>query len=135
MLMRLPKKIVLIATAVMLVVPHAISAQNAEKETEGKKENTILRIQVHGVDQESEGPVEGADVYVKSEEEGVEYEREVSTSSKGIAKLNDVPRGKVLIQVTGEEWVTFGGRFDVDQEEQSIEIKLNKSQEQNWGQE
>jgi hypothetical protein len=123
------KKTLVMCAAVMLVLPQPIFAQETEKKTEKEKVNTILRIQVIGTDQGSEGAVEGADVYVKSEAEGVEYEREVSTSTKGIAKLNDVPRGKVLIQVTAEEWVTFGGRFEVNEEEQSIEITLKKPHE------
>ena len=125
----LAKKTLVMCAAVMLVLPHSIFGQEGEKKTEEEKVNRILRIQVTGADQGSEGPVEGADVYVRSEAEGVEYEREVATSSKGIARLNDVPRGRVLIQVTAEEWMTFGGRFDVKEEEQSIEIKLKKAQE------
>jgi hypothetical protein len=125
----LSKKTLVMCAAVMLVLPQPIFAQETEKKTEEEKVNTILRIQVIGTDQGSEGPVEGAEVYVKSEAEGVEYEREVSTTSKGIAKLDDVPRGKVLIQVTAEEWVPFGGRFDVNEEERSINITLKKPQE------
>lgn len=122
----LEKKALAMCAAVMLVLPHSIFGQEGEKKTGEEKVNAILRIEVIGTDQGSEGPVEGAEVYVKSEVGGVEYEREVSTSSKGIVKLEDVPRGTVLIQVTAEEWVPFGDRFDVNEEEQSIEIKLNK---------
>lgn len=122
----LAMKTLVMCTAVMLVLAQPIFAQETEKKTEEGKVNTILVIQVIGTDQGSEGPVEGAEVYVKSEVEGVEYEREVSTSSKGIVKLDDVPHGKVLIQVTAEEWVAFGDRFEVNEEEQSIEIKLNR---------
>jgi hypothetical protein len=125
----LAKKTLVMCAAVMLVLPQSMFGQEGEKKTEEEKVSTILRIQVIGTDQGSEGPVEGAEVYVKSEAEGVEYEREVSTTSRGIAKLDDVPRGKVLIQVTAEEWVPFGGRFDVNEEEQSIPIKLKKPQE------
>jgi len=128
MLKDLVKKALMICAAVMLVLAQPIFAQEMEKKTEEGKVNTILVIQVIGTDQGSEGPVEGAEVYVKSEAEGVEYEREVSTSGKGIAKLDDVPRGKLLIQVTAEEWLPFGDRYEVDEEEQSIEIKLNKPQ-------
>ena len=125
----LAKKALVMCVAFMLVLPHSMFAQEGEKKTEEEKVSAILRIQVIGADEGSEGPVEGAEVYVKSEAEGVEYEREVSTSSKGLVKLEDVPRGKLLIQVTAEEWVPFGDRFDVNEEEQSIEIKLKKPQQ------
>jgi hypothetical protein len=111
------------------MLPQPMFGQEGGKKTGEEKVSTMLRIQVIGTDEGSEGPVEGAEVYVKSEAEGVEYEREVSTSSKGIVKLEDVPRGKLLIQVTAEEWVPFGDRFDVNEEEQSIEITLKKPQE------
>lgn len=122
----LAKKALVMCAAVVLMLPQPRFGQEREKKTGEEKVSTLLRIQIIGTDEGSEGPVEGAEVYVKSEAEGVEYEREVSTSSKGIVKLDDVPRGKLLIQVTAEEWVPFGDRFDVNEEEQSIEIKLKK---------
>lgn len=122
----LAKKALVMCAAVVLILPQPMFGQEGEEKTGEEKVSTLLRIQVIGTDEGSEGPVEGAEVYVKSEAEGVEYEREVSTSSKGIVKLDDVPRGKLLIQVTAEEWVPFGDRFDVNEEEQSIEIKLKK---------
>ena len=50
--------------------------------------------------------------------------------STGIAKLPSIPQGKILIQIIAKNYQTFGQNFDVDEENKTIEIKLNPPQAQ-----
>ena len=55
---------------------------------------------------------------------------ETRTNQEGIAKVPSIPQGKVRIQVIAKGYQTFGETFDVTQDEQTIEIKLNPPQPQ-----
>src|SRR5690348_956549 len=55
---------------------------------------------------------------------------ELRTSQEGLAKIPAIPQGKILIQVIAKGYQTFGKSFDVDEEEKTIEIKLNPPQSQ-----
>ncbi len=55
---------------------------------------------------------------------------EMRSSQEGTAKIPSLPKGQVLIQVIARNYQTFGQTFDVTQDEQTIEIKLNPPQAQ-----
>jgi hypothetical protein len=55
---------------------------------------------------------------------------ELKSSQEGIARIPAIPQGKILIQVSAQHFQTFGQTFDVDEEEKTIEIKLNPPQPQ-----
>ena len=55
---------------------------------------------------------------------------ELRTNQEGWAKIPPIPQGKLLIQVIAKGYQTFGQTFDVNEEERTIEIKLNDPQEQ-----
>jgi len=55
---------------------------------------------------------------------------EMRSSQEGVAEIPDMPKGKVRIQVIAKGYQTFGDTFDVDEDERTIEIKLNPPQEQ-----
>src|SRR5260221_6744831 len=55
---------------------------------------------------------------------------ELRTNQDGIAKVPKLPQGKIQVQVIAKNYQTFGQVYDVDQEEQKIEIKLNPPQAQ-----
>ena len=55
---------------------------------------------------------------------------EMRTDQDGLAKVPEIPQGKIRIQVIAKNYQTFGEVFDVDQEEKTIEIKLNPPQAQ-----
>jgi hypothetical protein len=52
------------------------------------------------------------------------------SSQEGIARIPELPKGKILIQVIAKNYQTFGQSFDVTEDERTIEIKLNAPQEQ-----
>jgi hypothetical protein len=53
---------------------------------------------------------------------------ETRTNQDGVARIPSIPQGKVRIQVIAKGYQTFGQIFDVDQEEKTVEIKLNPPQ-------
>jgi hypothetical protein len=55
---------------------------------------------------------------------------ELRTNQEGVARIPSIPQGKVRIQVIAKGYQTFGDTFEVDEEEKTIEIKLNPPQAQ-----
>lgn len=57
-------------------------------------------------------------------------EWDLKTNQEGVAKIPSIPQGKILIQVIAPNYQTFGQTFDVEQEEKTVEVKLNPPQAQ-----
>ena len=55
---------------------------------------------------------------------------ELRTNQQGIAHFPPVPYGTVQVQVISKQYQTFGDKFDIDQEEKKIDVKLNPPQKQ-----
>jgi len=72
--------------------------------------------------------VEGRSVAKFGRQNKLTYE--MRTDQDGVAKIPEVPQGKIRIQVIAKNYQTFGQIYDVDQEEKTIEIKLNPPQAQ-----
>ena len=98
-------------------------AEKKQDEHEAKKTLTKLYVKVTAGEQAT--PIQAAQVDVTSEEEGVNYHRIVRTDRDGKADL-DVPRGKVLVQVTAQHWDTGGTRCKLKEQEEKVEINLVK---------
>src|SRR5437899_1520787 len=90
---------------------------------------TKRRIEVTG------GPdgraIEGASVYVKYERprtlaKDKKIEMNVKTNREGTARVPDLPRGKVLIQVIAEGWKPFGRWYNLEEEAETIKVRLEK---------
>ena len=87
---------------------------------------TRLRIEVTG----NEKPIGNASVYVKFREASGLFRKEklaelnLKTNEDGSVKVPDVPRGQVLIQVIAKGWHTYGKWYDIEEAEQTIQIKL-----------
>jgi hypothetical protein len=96
---------------------------------------TTLRVHVTNL---QDKPVDNASVVVKFIQghsivklgRGIRTEWEMRTSPEGIAKMPPLPQGKILIQVIGKNYQTFGQTFDVDEAEKTIEVHLNPPQPQ-----
>jgi hypothetical protein len=131
------KQILLIcAAALLLFPPQSIFPQEPEppppKEKKEKKEKDkekkasvcTLRIEVKSGDPAE--PVEGADVFVKSEAPDTTFQQAVRTNNRGLANLPGVPRGPVLVQVTARGYQNFGGRFELTQDRETKQVNLEK---------
>ena len=60
----------------------------------------------------------------------IRKEWDLKTNQEGVAKIPSIPQGKILIQIIASNYQTFGQTFDVEQEEKTIDIKLNPPQPQ-----
>jgi hypothetical protein len=109
----------------------------AEKTIEVKLGSVMTQINVH-VTTMGGRPIDRADVVVKfvKGRSVIELGRklhtswEMRTNQEGIAKVPEIPRGTILIQVIAKGYQTFGQTFDVDELQRTIEVKLNSPQEQ-----
>jgi len=83
-------------------------------------------------------PIENASVIVKFVQgrskakfgAKIRTEWDLKTNLEGTVKIPSVPQGKILIQVIAKNFQTFGENFDIEEEERTIEIKLNAPQPQ-----
>jgi len=75
-------------------------------------------------------PVDNASVYVRYNESGGLFHKDklaelsFKTNQQGALKVPEVPQGRVMVQVITKDWHTFGQWYDVNQDEQTIDIKL-----------
>ena len=97
-------------------------------------DTTRLNIVVTNTDNK---PVSNASVVVKFVQgrskikfTKIRKEWEMRTGEGGTVKLPSIPQGKILIQIIAKNYQTFGQTYDVDEDEKTIEIKLNPPQKQ-----
>ena len=125
-----------------VVLPLTLSAQREETdkrqepETEKKgkrsdKEEAFTRLHIAVSGGEKPEPVENASIYVRYVEERTlgrdrKIEMNVKTNREGRASVARVPRGKVLVQVIATGWKTFGQWYDLEKDEETIKIRLQK---------
>ena len=55
---------------------------------------------------------------------------EMRTTQEGVADIPELPKGKIRVQVIMKGYQTFGEIFDVDEDQRTIEVKLNPPQPQ-----
>jgi Carboxypeptidase regulatory-like domain len=94
------------------------------------------KIQIHVVNDLGK-PVGNAEVIVKFEGRSivklgakVRTSWEMRTTQEGIANVPGVPHGKVLIQINAHNYQTYGQRFDMQEDEKTVEVKLQQPQAQ-----
>ncbi|MFB3778449.1 MAG: carboxypeptidase-like regulatory domain-containing protein [Bryobacteraceae bacterium] len=96
---------------------------------------TVLRVEVKTLGGK---PIERASVVVRFVEgrsvaklgKKIRTTWETRTNMEGVAKIPTLPQGKILIQVIAKGYQTFGQEFEVNEEEKTIEIRLNPPQPQ-----
>jgi hypothetical protein len=96
---------------------------------------TKLRVEVKNL---SDRPVERASVVVRFIEgrsvvklgKKITTNWELRTNQEGIANIPSMPQGKIRVQVIAKGYQTFGQVFEVNEDEKTIEVKLNPPQAQ-----
>ncbi|MEO7653365.1 MAG: hypothetical protein ABIZ80_23140 [Bryobacteraceae bacterium] len=96
---------------------------------------TKLRIEVKT---KGDKPVERAAVLVKFVEgrsvaklgKKIKTTWELRTNQDGVATIPPIPQGKILVSVHAKNFQTFGETFEINEEEKTLEIKLNAPQAQ-----
>lgn len=100
-----------------------------------EKELTNLTIEVKTLNGK---PIDRASVVVRFVEgrsirkfgKSVRTNWELRTNQQGMVKIPPVPQGKILIQVIAKGFQTYGQTIQVEEEEKTVEIKLNPPQPQ-----
>ena len=98
----------------------------------------MAKITIHVASSETGKPVERASVvvrFVKGRAPHKFYRKilttwETQTNQEGNATLPSIPQGEVRVQVIAKNFQTFGDLMDVNQEQQTLEVKLNPPQPQ-----
>jgi hypothetical protein len=104
-----------------------------DKPTDSKKDSkpsdpTTTRLRIHVTADDK--PVGNASVYVRFPVAGGIFHKDklselnLKTNEDGSAKVPDIPRGKILIQVVAKGWKTYGKWYEIDSEAMTVEIKL-----------
>jgi hypothetical protein len=97
---------------------------------------TKLRVEVRN---HHDKPVERASVVINFVEgraitklgKKVVRHWELRTNQEGIAKVPlEMPQGKIKVQVIAKGYQTFGDIFEIEEEEKTIQVKLNPPQPQ-----
>lgn len=122
-----------VCLGVFLLLAWPLLAQSTAKEnpkTDDLKDAvTTLEIFVTGGT--NSAPVGNASVYLRWEQPRTwrhpkQMEFDLKTNLEGVTKVKDVPRKRIMIQVIKDGWKPFGQYYDLDKDQQKIEIKLEK---------
>lgn len=121
----------MMAGLAVAVLAGAMLGWTPAKSAAGKsdKENPVSALQIVVTGGDSSKPVDNASVYVRYEEPRFlrhprKIELDLKTDLAGIAKVKDVPRVKIMIQVVKDGWRPFGQYYVLDKEEETIKIHL-----------
>ncbi len=125
------KKVGTLLASLVLVLAVAVRGQDKDANPKGKSDSdskTVrLTIVVTGGDDKQ--PVDSASVYVRYVTErklakDKKIEMNLKTNLQGVCHVPDIPKGKFIIQVIADGWKTYGEYYDVNQDEQTINIAL-----------
>ena len=71
--------------------------------------------------------IEGRDYMKLGKKDYVHYE--LKTNMEGVAHIPPIPQGKIKVQVIAKGYQTFGQVFDINEEERTVEVKLQAPQQ------
>ncbi len=119
------------AFAVLLLAGVVFAQASSDEKKDKSKEPLTTRLHIVVTAGDKDKPVANASVYVRfSQSRFLRKDRLVEmnfkTSQEGTVKVPEIPRGKTQIQVIAPGWKTFGQWYDLDKEEETIQIKLDK---------
>ena len=96
--------------------------------------STRLTVQVNSAD--TGKPVDRASVIVRFRHGlNVNLKKtltnwETKTNQQGSVSIPSIPQGEITIQIIAANYQTFGDVYELNQDEQTVEIKLNRPQPQ-----
>jgi len=105
--------------------PGQSSADKSDKKT--SPPTTRLKVEVTNPNGK---PVGQASVYVRFPESGGVFhkdklaEMDLKTNDDGSVKVPEIPQGKIMIQVIAKGWRTYGRWYDIEKDEDTIQIQL-----------
>jgi hypothetical protein len=121
--------LVLVALCICVLTPRPLAAQSPQPEAKpANSTTTALRIELTGG--EARKPVIDASVYLKFTEvkalRDKQIELNLKTNQSGVARSPGIPKGRILIQIVAPGWKTFGQYYELSQDEQTIQINLDR---------
>ena len=122
------------ALALLLALPLILSsvsrAQTAKDEPKPAKPSGSAQLRIELTGGDTKKPIADASVYLKFTEGKVlrdkPIELNLKTNQNGVARSPQIPKTRVLIQIVSPGWKTFGQYYDIDQDEQTIQINLDR---------
>lgn len=98
----------------------------------------MSKVTVHVTSAETGKPVDRANVVIHLEKgrspmrfyKKMVTNWETSTNQEGNVSLPEIPQGTIRVQVIAKNFQTFGDRMEVNQDVQTLDIKLNPPQPQ-----
>ena len=98
-------------------------------------QTTKLRIEVTNL---QDKPIDRASVVVRFVEgrsvvklgKKIRTNWELKTNQEGVASIPPIPQGQIMVQVYAKGYQTFGQKFDVNEEEKTLEVVINPPQQQ-----
>ena len=103
----------------------------SDKKNKKASEPAMVKLKIEVVGGPDGKPVGNASVYVRYNESGGFLHKDklaelnFKTNQDGSAKVPEIPQGKILIQVIAKGWHTYGKWYDIDTDEQTIQVKLD----------
>jgi uncharacterized GH25 family protein len=98
-------------------------------------QTTKLRIEVRNLEDK---PIDRASVIVRFEGRSItklggkklKTSWEMKTNQEGVVSIPPLPQGLIQVQVIAKGYQTYGEKIEVNEEEKTIEVKLNPPQSQ-----
>jgi uncharacterized GH25 family protein len=98
-------------------------------------QTTKLRIEVRNLEDK---PIDRASVIVRFEGRSItklggkklKTSWELKTNQEGVVSIPPLPQGHIQVQVIAKGYQTYGEKIEVNEEEKTIEVKLNPPQSQ-----
>ena len=117
------------AVAALFVSWVALGPASAAAQKNAPPKTTRLTVVVTAGD--ANKPVPEASVYLRyvvTGKHGKEqkFELNLKTNLEGETHPPEIPQGKLLIQIVAENWKTFGQYYDLQEDDQTIQIHLER---------
>jgi hypothetical protein len=120
--------------ALLLALPLALSlvsrAQSDKDQQAPAKPTGTAEVRIELTAADTKKPIADASVYLKFTQDGLLRDRPIElnlkTNQNGVARSPLIPKGRVLIQIVMPGWKTYGQYFEVDRDEQVIQINLER---------
>ena len=116
--------------AVFLSLSPAGSAQSGKDQEKPAKPSATAQLRIELTGGDAKKPVADASVYLKFTEDRLLRDKRVEfnlkTNQNGVARSPVIPKGRVLIQIVAPGWKTFGQWYEIDRDEQVIQINIDR---------
>jgi hypothetical protein len=120
--------------AVLLALPLLLSpvlrSQSGKDEPKPAKPTGTAQLRIELTGGNTKVPIADASIYLKFTDNGVLRDKKIEfnlkTNQNGVTRSPEIPKGRVLIQIVAPGWKTFGRYYDIDRDEQVIQINIER---------